>query len=216
MCRSLAATAFRGAGEASIAAAHGRRPGLAGVDLAGSHSPGVWVRSVPWSSSPIEDAWLSGDCPGQGLSAFPAFRLEHRAHLAPTAESLKAAEALHDLPIAALFQVRSCRSEGDSQVAIRAAEDPVHRIERGLLRPIDEASMIGRRSRDLLGWVVGLPGPEPGTSSLSAKYREPLCYTPFLQVMLDRSGRSYVLSSRSVMCSPHDSGRTAGPSHILA
>ncbi|HWD44384.1 MAG TPA: tyrosine-type recombinase/integrase [Actinomycetota bacterium] len=30
-----------------------------------------------------------------------------------------------------------------------------------------EASMIGRRSRDLLGWLVGLPGLEPGTSSLS-------------------------------------------------
>jgi hypothetical protein len=31
----------------------------------------------------LEDAWLSGDCPGQGLLALPAFRLEHRAHLAP-------------------------------------------------------------------------------------------------------------------------------------
>jgi hypothetical protein len=29
------------------------------------------------------------------------------------------------------------------------------------------ASMIGRDGRDLLGWVVGLPGLEPGTSSLS-------------------------------------------------
>jgi hypothetical protein len=73
------------------------------------------------------------------VSALPASRLEHRCHLAPTAESLKAAEALHDLPIAALFQARLCRSEGDRQVATGAAEDPVHRPERGLLRPIDEA-----------------------------------------------------------------------------
>jgi hypothetical protein len=35
--------------------------------------------------------------------------------------------------------------------------------------------MIGGGGRDLLGWVVGLPGLEPGTSSLSAKCREPLC-----------------------------------------
>jgi hypothetical protein len=28
--------------------------------------------------------------------------------------------------------------------------------------------MIGLGGRDLLGWVVGLPGLEPGTSSLSA------------------------------------------------
>ena len=27
--------------------------------------------------------------------------------------------------------------------------------------------MIGRDARDLLGWLVGLPGLEPGTSSLS-------------------------------------------------
>jgi hypothetical protein len=108
---------------------------------ASSHAgrAGDWSSfSSPWSPSPIEDAWLSGDCPGQGLSALAASRLEHRAHLAPTAESLKAAEALHDLPIAALFQARSCR-EGDRQVATGAAEDPVHRPERGLLRPIDEA-----------------------------------------------------------------------------
>jgi hypothetical protein len=36
---------------------------------------------------------------------------------------------------------------------------------------------------------------------LSAKCREPLCAPPSLQVVLDRSGRSYVLSSRPVMCS---------------
>jgi hypothetical protein len=46
--------------------------------------------------------------------------------------------------------------------------------------------------------LVGLPGLEPGTSSLSAKYREPLCGRPFSQVALDRGGRSYVLSSRPV------------------
>ena len=51
------------------------------------------------------------------------------------------------------------------------------------------------------GAFVGLPGLEPGTSSLSAKCREPLCYTPFPQVALNRRGRSYVLSSRPVMCS---------------
>jgi hypothetical protein len=53
--------------------------------------------------------------------------------------------------------------------------------------------------------VVGLAGLEPAASSLSAKCREPLCYTPFPQVTLDRNGRSYVLSSRPVMCSPHAS-----------
>jgi hypothetical protein len=54
------------------------------------------------------------------------------------------------------------------------------------------------------GGMVGLPGLEPGTSSLSAKCREPLCYTPFSQVALHRDGEvmwslafSYVLSSRA-------------------
>jgi hypothetical protein len=46
--------------------------------------------------------------------------------------------------------------------------------------------------------LVGLPGLEPGTSSLSAKCREPLCGRPFPQVTTDRRRRSYVLSSRSV------------------
>jgi hypothetical protein len=58
------------------------------------------------------------------------------------------------------------------------------------------------RRSDLLGWLVGLPGLEPGTSSLSAKYRAPLCGSSFSQVTLDRRGRSYVVSSRPVKCSP--------------
>ena len=42
--------------------------------------------------------------------------------------------------------------------------------------------------------VVGMAGLEPAASSLSAKRREPMCGTPFLQVTPDRCGRSYVLS----------------------
>ena len=52
-------------------------------------------------------ACLSGDRPGEGLPAsLVDFRLEHPPHPAPTAESLKVGEALHDLPIAALFHAR--------------------------------------------------------------------------------------------------------------
>jgi hypothetical protein len=48
--------------------------------------------------------------------------------------------------------------------------------------------------------VVGLPGLEPGTSSLSAITRLPLCNPAFLQVVLDRRGRSNALSdARSFM-----------------
>jgi hypothetical protein len=36
---------------------------------------------------------------------------------------------------------------------------------------------------------VGAGGVEPPSSSVSANHREPLCYTPFLQVALDRKGR---------------------------
>jgi hypothetical protein len=64
--------------------------------------------------------------------------------------------------------------------------------------------VIGWQRGDLRGWVVGLPGLEPPASSLSAKCREPLCETPFPQVESDRIGRSYVLSSHSVMCSYGD------------
>jgi hypothetical protein len=42
----------------------------------------------------------------------------------------------------------------------------------------------------LRGHMVGLGGLEPPASSLSAKYREPLCEPPFAQVALDRRGRS--------------------------
>jgi hypothetical protein len=41
----------------------------------------------------------------------------------------------------------------------------------------------------------------PGHVGLISKYREPLCQPPFSQVGLNRRGRSYVLSSRSVKCS---------------
>src|SRR5436190_2621639 len=81
---------------------------------------------------------LSGDRSGEGLPAPPASRLEHPPHPAPTAESLKAAEAPHDLPIAALFHVRWCRDEGDRQGAAGAAERPHHRPPRGRHRPIEE------------------------------------------------------------------------------
>jgi hypothetical protein len=47
-----------------------------------------------------------------------------------------------------------------------------------------------RQCSDLRRWVVGLPGLEPGTSSLSAKCKEPLCGSLLLQVTLDRRGRS--------------------------
>jgi hypothetical protein len=47
-----------------------------------------------------------------------------------------------------------------------------------------------RQRSDLRRWLVGLPGLEPGTSSLSAKYREPLCGRLFSQVARDRRGRS--------------------------
>jgi hypothetical protein len=67
------------------------------------------------------------------------------------------------------------------------------------------ASMIGRRGRELGECLVGLPGLEPGTSSLSAKCGEPLCQRPYPQVTLNRTRRSYVLSSRPVMCSLHAS-----------
>jgi len=100
---------------------------------------GYWSSfSSSWSPSPIEDAWLSGDRPGQGLSTLPASRLEHRLHLAPTTESLKTTEALHDLPIAALCQARFCQSEGNGKVATGEAEDPSRRPGRGLFRAIDK------------------------------------------------------------------------------
>jgi hypothetical protein len=68
------------------------------------------------------DGRLPLDRSGEGLPALPGFRLEHRPHPASTAESLKAAAAFHDLPIAALFQARFCRTEGDRQAATGAAE----------------------------------------------------------------------------------------------
>jgi hypothetical protein len=46
--------------------------------------------------------------------------------------------------------------------------------------------MIGRDARDLLGWLVGLPGLEPGTSSLSEIDGRALCYPTFPLVVLLR------------------------------
>jgi hypothetical protein len=46
---------------------------------------------------------------------------------------------------------------------------------------------------DLRGWGVGLPGLEPGTSSLSAIERLPLCNPAFSQVVRDRRGPSNAL-----------------------
>jgi hypothetical protein len=45
-----------------------------------------------------------------------------------------------------------------------------------------------RQRCDLRRWLVGLPGLEPGTSSLSAITRLPLCNPAFLQVTRDRKG----------------------------
>jgi hypothetical protein len=50
-----------------------------------------------------------------------------------------------------------------------------------------------RQCSDLRRWVVGLPGLEPGTSSLSAIEGSPLCNPAFLQVARDRQGRSNAL-----------------------
>jgi hypothetical protein len=47
-----------------------------------------------------------------------------------------------------------------------------------------------RQRSDLRRWVVGLPGLEPGTSSLSAIEGSPLCGPAFSQVAADRRGRS--------------------------
>jgi hypothetical protein len=46
---------------------------------------------------------------------------------------------------------------------------------------------------ELRRWVVGLPGLEPGTSSLSAIEGSPLCNPAFSQVAADRRGRSNAL-----------------------
>jgi hypothetical protein len=42
--------------------------------------------------------------------------------------------------------------------------------------------MIRWGGRDLLGWLVGLPGPEPGISSLSEIDGQALCYAASAQV----------------------------------
>jgi hypothetical protein len=49
------------------------------------------------------------------------------------------------------------------------------------------------RRSDLLGWLVGLPGLEPGTSSLSAIGGLALCDPASSQVMRDRRGSSNAL-----------------------
>jgi hypothetical protein len=47
--------------------------------------------------------------------------------------------------------------------------------------------------------VVGLPGLEPGTSSLAAKCREPLCARPFLQVAPNRRCQRYAFNPSAGM-----------------
>jgi hypothetical protein len=114
---------------------------LSGIaELSGGHAElahSGQVGACP-SQSPRSDGRLSGDRSGEGLPALPDVRLGHRPHPAPTAESLKAAEALHDLPIASLFHARFCSSEGDQQGATGAAEAPHHARVGGLFRPVDE------------------------------------------------------------------------------
>ena len=55
-------------------------------------------------------------------------------------------------------------------------------------RPEGPPSMIDRGGRDLLGWLVGLPGLEPGTSSLSGIEGSALCGPAFSQVAARASG----------------------------
>jgi hypothetical protein len=61
---------------------------------------------------------------------------------------------------------------------------------------------------DLREWLVGLPGLEPGTSSLSAITRLPLCNPTFLQVARDRQRRSNALFEESAK---RDRGRLPSP-----
>jgi hypothetical protein len=56
-----------------------------------------------------------------------------------------------------------------------------------------------RQRCDLRFWPVGLPGLEPGTSSLSANGRQPLCGPPFPQVAPDRRGQSYAFNRHDGM-----------------
>ena len=49
--------------------------------------------------------------------------------------------------------------------------------------------MIGRDGRELWGCLVGLPGLEPGTSSLSGIEGSALCGPAFSQVVGERRGR---------------------------
>jgi hypothetical protein len=73
-----------------------------------------------------------------------------------------------------LIQAASARSE-DSVAAgsgTRVARTGQHRRNG---RP----PMIGRDAQDLLGWLVGLPGLEPGTSSSSEINGRAPCYPVF-------------------------------------
>jgi hypothetical protein len=71
----------------------------------------------------------------------------------------------------------------------RAADPPVLLLTSANAEPAEPKSS-GQRFRWSEGQFVGLGGLEPPASSLSAKCREPLCGRPFLQVALDRRGRS--------------------------
>jgi hypothetical protein len=83
-----------------------------------------------------------------------------------------------------------------------------------------DAQITGNRlrGRDLRGWAVGLPGLEPGTSSLSAITRLPLCNPAFSQVVRDRQGRSNALlatSFQAVQASQAVGRASPGDSRIL-
>jgi hypothetical protein len=78
---------------------------------------------------------------------------------------------------------------------------------------------LRRRTRQpaflLVRVAVGLPGLEPGTSSLSATHREPLCAPPFPQVTSDRRGRSYRVYRPAVTRSPADGRLYCGLEPLL-
>jgi hypothetical protein len=78
---------------------------------------------------------------------------------------------------------------------------PVHRPPRPppnsnlISVPVDSTMMMSATAFPLVRpYMVGATGFEPVSSSMSAKPREPLCYTPFSQVSSDHRLRRETLS----------------------
>jgi hypothetical protein len=78
---------------------------------------------------------------------------------------------------------------------------PVMRCDPARGHRVGSERNYNSRSR-WLSQVVGLPGLEPGTSSLSATHREPPCAPPSSQVAPDRRWRSYWVYRPAVTRSP--------------